>query len=284
MPVTRPSSTRTSSTVKSSRSSAPASLAASPPAGRRARCAAGSAPGPPVRRRGVPAMVTGPKSNEYLVMGGQFVASSCSRMPHRAERRQRLGDGRGAWTSCRWGTSPCRPAAPGSRCAPAASRWPSRRIAPRRRSRRSPCSRASPSVRGSSDRLTGWRPVRRPSLNDADRGIIVEALGGPHMAKDHGPSIKDDKQYEGLRKKGMSKSRAAASRTRPTPRARAGSAPAAAAAAAGAAEQRPRERRQSGAEGGRRTQGRQGLQLSGARPPPAPGGPGRPGCRPPCRS
>ncbi|HJW35889.1 MAG TPA: hypothetical protein VJ769_04580, partial [Actinomycetes bacterium] len=30
------------------------------------------------------------------------------------------------------------------------------------------------------------------------------------MAKDHGPSVKDDKQYEGLRKKGMSKSRAAA--------------------------------------------------------------------------
>jgi hypothetical protein len=30
------------------------------------------------------------------------------------------------------------------------------------------------------------------------------------MAKDHGPTIKDDKQYEGLRKKGMSKSRAAA--------------------------------------------------------------------------
>ena len=29
------------------------------------------------------------------------------------------------------------------------------------------------------------------------------------MAKDHGPSIKDDKQYEGLRKKGMSKQRAA---------------------------------------------------------------------------
>ena len=34
------------------------------------------------------------------------------------------------------------------------------------------------------------------------------------MAKDHGPSIKDDKQYEGLRKKGMSKSRAAADRER----------------------------------------------------------------------
>jgi hypothetical protein len=29
------------------------------------------------------------------------------------------------------------------------------------------------------------------------------------MAKDHGSSIKNDKQYEGLRKKGMSKSRAA---------------------------------------------------------------------------
>jgi hypothetical protein len=31
-----------------------------------------------------------------------------------------------------------------------------------------------------------------------------------HMAKDHGSSVKNDKQYEGLRKKGMSKSRAAA--------------------------------------------------------------------------
>jgi hypothetical protein len=30
------------------------------------------------------------------------------------------------------------------------------------------------------------------------------------VAKDHGSSVKDDKQYEGLRKKGMSKSRAAA--------------------------------------------------------------------------
>ena len=34
-----------------------------------------------------------------------------------------------------------------------------------------------------------------------------EKEGG--MAKDHGPSVKDDKQYEGLRKKGMSKERAA---------------------------------------------------------------------------
>ncbi len=30
------------------------------------------------------------------------------------------------------------------------------------------------------------------------------------MAKDHGPSVKHDKQYEGLRKKGMTKDRAAA--------------------------------------------------------------------------
>ena len=30
------------------------------------------------------------------------------------------------------------------------------------------------------------------------------------VAKDHGPTVKNDKQYEGLRKKGMSKSRAAA--------------------------------------------------------------------------
>ena len=30
------------------------------------------------------------------------------------------------------------------------------------------------------------------------------------MAKDHGPSVKNDKQYDGLREKGMSKGRAAA--------------------------------------------------------------------------
>jgi hypothetical protein len=30
------------------------------------------------------------------------------------------------------------------------------------------------------------------------------------VAKDHGPSIKNDEQYEGLRKKGMNKGRAAA--------------------------------------------------------------------------
>jgi hypothetical protein len=44
---------------------------------------------------------------------------------------------------------------------------------------------------------------------------LVPGKGGPptegvFMAKDHGSSVKNDKQYEGLRKKGMSKSRAAA--------------------------------------------------------------------------
>jgi hypothetical protein len=29
------------------------------------------------------------------------------------------------------------------------------------------------------------------------------------VARDHGPSVKNDKQYEGLREKGMSKERAA---------------------------------------------------------------------------
>src|SRR5918911_154140 len=43
-----------------------------------------------------------------------------------------------------------------------------------------------------------WRCPRRVSGRRRDR-----------MAKDHGPSVKNDKQYEGLRKKGMSKSRAA---------------------------------------------------------------------------
>ena len=40
------------------------------------------------------------------------------------------------------------------------------------------------------------------------------------MANDHGPSVKDDKQYEELRKKGESKEKAA--RIANTPRSRAG--------------------------------------------------------------
>jgi hypothetical protein len=37
----------------------------------------------------------------------------------------------------------------------------------------------------------------------------LKLRGGISMAKDHGSSVKDDQQYEGLRKKGMSKQRAA---------------------------------------------------------------------------
>jgi hypothetical protein len=44
----------------------------------------------------------------------------------------------------------------------------------------------------------------------------------PAMAKDHGPSIKNDKQYEGLRKKGMSKERAARIANSPGSSSRAG--------------------------------------------------------------
>jgi hypothetical protein len=49
---------------------------------------------------------------------------------------------------------------------------------------------------------SGWR---LPGIR-----VSHTAMKGATMAKDHGPSVKDDKQYEGLRKKGMSKSRAAA--------------------------------------------------------------------------
>jgi hypothetical protein len=57
-------------------------------------------------------------------------------------------------------------------------------------------------------------------VDAADPGASMSPAGGRSlssasseevvMAKDHGSSVKDDKQYEGLRKKGMSKSRAAA--------------------------------------------------------------------------
>jgi hypothetical protein len=57
----------------------------------------------------------------------------------------------------------------------------------------------------------------RPISNRPGHGEFVPEVGirdAPvkevTVAKDHGPSVKDDEQYEGLRKKGMSKSRAAA--------------------------------------------------------------------------
>jgi hypothetical protein len=45
-----------------------------------------------------------------------------------------------------------------------------------------------------------------------EKGFVAEvrsSAGEEEMAKDHGSSVKNDKQYEGLRKKGMSKQRAA---------------------------------------------------------------------------
>jgi hypothetical protein len=62
-----------------------------------------------------------------------------------------------------------------------------------------------------------------PGGADDDGDVTDEAVGrrvirgrpddyqeANDMAKDHGSSVKNDKQYEGLRKKGMSKGRAAA--------------------------------------------------------------------------
>jgi hypothetical protein len=58
-----------------------------------------------------------------------------------------------------------------------------------------PCRRLSNAVHG--DRPTGIRLLTKASKR------------GGAMAKDHGSSVKNDRQYEGLRKKGMSKERAA---------------------------------------------------------------------------
>jgi hypothetical protein len=53
--------------------------------------------------------------------------------------------------------------------------------------------------------------MRSASHSEPRAGREAAFLGkAPGMAKDHGPSVKNDKQYEGLKKKGMSKSRAAA--------------------------------------------------------------------------
>ncbi len=65
------------------------------------------------------------------------------------------------------------------------------------------------------------------------------------MAQDHGPSVKDDKQYEALRKQGMSKSRAAAIANTPDASKKGGKSRAAAAAP----ELRAGKRGQSRSEG-----------------------------------
>src|ERR1700722_7405485 len=48
-----------------------------------------------------------------------------------------------------------------------------------------------------------------PDEHDRDVQDVRTRTGELTMTKDHGPSVKNDKQYEGLRKKGMSKERAA---------------------------------------------------------------------------
>jgi hypothetical protein len=58
--------------------------------------------------------------------------------------------------------------------------------------------------------LTGVASSRAPVDNPATPTSEEEA-----MTKDHGSSVKDDKQYEGLRKQGMSKSRASLIAGRP---------------------------------------------------------------------
>ena len=74
------------------------------------------------------------------------------------------------------------------------------------------------------------------------------------MAKDHGPSVKNDKQYEGLKKKGMSKSRAAAIANSEGSSSRGGKK-----SGSGSQEQEQRQPgRHDAAEEGRRPQGRQG--------------------------
>jgi hypothetical protein len=83
MPVTTPSSIRTSSTVNASRSSVPASTAART---RRSSSTIRRGQNPsatPSTDRGAPESVIGPKSNEYFVIAGHPVASRRSRSPHR---------------------------------------------------------------------------------------------------------------------------------------------------------------------------------------------------------
>lgn len=76
------------------------------------------------------------------------------------------------------------------------------------------------------------------------------------MAKDHGPSVKNDKQYEGLREKGMSKERAAKIANSPgSSKARRQE------LGLGHQTKRRVPGRHQGTEGRRRTQGRQKEQL-----------------------
>ena len=71
------------------------------------------------------------------------------------------------------------------------------------------------------------------------------------MAKDHGPSVKNDKQYEGLRKKGMSKQRAASIANSPNASSKGG-------------KKSGKGRRLEVPEAGGRPGGRQEVELAGS--------------------
>jgi hypothetical protein len=74
------------------------------------------------------------------------------------------------------------------------------------------------------------------------------------MAEDHGPSVKDDKQYEGLRKKGMSKERAAKIANTPDASSKGGK-------ASGSGKQRD-TKRQGGSKAQKAAAGRKGGKAS----------------------
>src|SRR4051812_44288841 len=129
-------------------------------------------------------------------------ASSASPWPGRrlskpnAERATRSA-------SARWLLSPCRrraptpgPAALGRGRARPPPGGPRRRRPPARRRGRGPpgCSR-----------MDSWTFSSRGS----GTSTVYPKPGGTTMAKDHGPSVKDDEQYEALRREGASKEKAA---------------------------------------------------------------------------
>jgi hypothetical protein len=55
----------------------------------------------------------------------------------------------------------------------------------------------------------GMLPVEQPAAEIRSSGSGTAEGTGGDMAKDHGPSVKNDEQYEELRKKGESKEKAA---------------------------------------------------------------------------
>ena len=72
------------------------------------------------------------------------------------------------------------------------------------------------------------------------------------MAKDHGSSIKDDKQYEGLRKRGMSKQRAASIANSPNASKKGGKKSGSGSSGGGGGSSRS-QKRAAGREGGKKS-------------------------------